>query len=66
MVKHPGAERGSVLPPRRQSVVERSFAQLSRFRRLACDYERPLGTLAGLHFVACLMLHRLVGLASYP
>jgi hypothetical protein len=37
-----------------------------RFRRLVRDYERLPGTLAGLYFVACLMLHRLVGLTSCP
>ena len=67
VVKQPGAKRGFVLLPRRW-VVERSFAWLSRFRRLARDYERLPGTLAGLHFVAfaCLMLHQLVGLAPGP
>ncbi|MBI5833286.1 MAG: transposase, partial [Armatimonadetes bacterium] len=40
--------------------VERSFAWLARFRRLARDYERLASTLAGLHFVAfsLLMLSR--------
>ena len=54
-----GAKRGFVLLPRRW-VVERSFGWMSRFRRLARDYERPATTLAGLHFVAfaCLLLHR--------
>ena len=60
VVKLPEAKRGFVLLPRRW-VVERSFAWLARFRRLARDYERLPETLAGLHFVAfaCLMLHRL-------
>ncbi len=40
----------AVLP--RRWVVERSFAWTSRFRRLARDYERLPGTVAGLHFVA--------------
>lgn len=57
VVRLPEAKRGFVLLPRRW-VVERSFAWLSRFRRLARDYERLSTTLAGLHFVAfaCLML----------
>jgi transposase len=61
VVKLPEARRGFVLLPRRW-VVERSFAWLARFRRLARDYERLPETLAGLHLVAfaCLMLHRLV------
>ena len=46
-----------VLLPRRW-VVERSFAWMARFRRLARDYERLSDTLAGMHFIAfaCLML----------
>jgi len=61
VVKLPTAKRGFVLLPRRW-VVERSFAWLSRFRRLARDYERLAETLAGLHFVAFAMLlvHRFV------
>jgi transposase len=61
VVKHAEAKRGFVLLPRRW-VVERSFAWIARFRRLARDYERLPETLAGLHFVAsaCLMLHRLL------
>ena len=51
VVKHPGANRGFVLLPRRW-VVERSFAWASRFRRLAKDHERLPETVAGLHFVA--------------
>lgn len=63
VVKHPQAQRGFVLLPRRW-VVERSFAWASRFRRLVKDYERLPETVAGLHFVAfaCLMLHRAIGL----
>lgn len=59
VIKQPGAKRGFVLLPRRWGV-QRSFAWLSRFRRLA--RERLPGTLAGLHFVAfaCFMLHQLV------
>jgi transposase len=61
VVKHAEAKRGFVLLPLRW-VVERSFAWMARFRRLARDYERLPQTLAGLHFVAfaCLMLHRLL------
>jgi transposase len=55
VVKLPQAKRGFVLLPRRW-VVERSFAWLARFRRLARDYERWPETLAGLHFVAFAML----------
>jgi len=59
VIKLPDARRGFVLLPRRW-VVERSFAWMARFRRLARDYERSATTLAGLHYVAfaCLMLHR--------
>jgi transposase len=55
VVKLPTAKRGFVLLPRRW-VVERSFAWLARFRRLARDYERLATTLAGLHFVAFAIL----------
>jgi hypothetical protein len=53
----PGVKRGLLLLPRRWAV-ERSFAWISRFRRLARDYERLQTTLMGLHFVAfaCLMV----------
>lgn len=51
VVKLPDAKRGFVLLPRRW-VVERSFAWMSRFRRLARDYERLPQTLAGIHLVA--------------
>jgi transposase len=59
VVKLPEAKRGFVLLPRRW-VVERSFAWMTRFRRLARDYERLPETLAGLHLLAfaVLMLHR--------
>jgi transposase len=55
VVKHPEAKRGFVLLPRRW-VVERSNAWMARFRRLARDYERPPETLAGLHFLAFVIL----------
>jgi transposase len=63
VVKLPEAKRGFVLLPRRW-VVERSFAWLTRFRRLARDFERLPETLAGLHYLAfaCLMLTRAVKL----
>ena len=51
VVRLPDAKRGFVLLPRRW-VVERSFAWLTRFRRLARDFERLPETLAGLHFLA--------------
>ena len=65
VVKLPTARRGFVLLPRRW-VVERSFAWMARFRRLARDYERLSETLAGLHFVAfaMLMAHRFVTLMA--
>jgi transposase len=55
VVKLPAAKRGFVLLPRRW-VVERSFAWMARFRRLARDYERLADTLIGLHFVAFAIL----------
>lgn len=64
VIKAPEAKRGFVLLPRRW-VVERSFAWIARFRRLARDYERLPETVAGLHFIAfaCLTLHRLFTVA---
>jgi transposase len=61
VVKLPQAKRGFVLLPRRW-VVERSFAWVARFRRLAKDYERLPEVVAGLHFLAfvTLMLRRLL------
>lgn len=60
VVAHPAARRGFVLLPRRW-VVERTFGWMARFRRLARDYERTAGALAGWHWVASglLMLQRL-------
>lgn len=67
VVKLPETRTGFVLLPRRW-VVERSFAWLSRFRRLTKDYERLAETVAGLHLVAfsVLMLHRLLQLLLGP
>ena len=66
VVRHPGAKKGFVLLPRRW-VVERSFAWATRFRRLAKDYERLPATVAVLHIVACLFLHRAIAaLVSGP
>ena len=66
VVKLPDAKRGFVLLPRRW-VVERSFAWMARFRRLARDYERLPDTLKGLHFLAfaVLMLARFVHLMAF-
>jgi transposase len=60
VVKLAEAKRGFVLLPRRW-VVERSFAWLVRFRRLAKDYERLASTLKGMHLAAfaIIMLARL-------
>ena len=66
VIKLPEAKRGFVLLPRRW-VVERSFAWMTRFRRLARDYERLPETLAGLHLLAfaVLMLHRFALLMAH-
>jgi transposase len=66
VIKLPQAKRGFVLLPRRW-VVERSFAWMTRFRRLARDYERLPETLAGLHLLAftVLMLHRFTLLMAH-
>jgi transposase len=63
VVTRPEASTGFVLLPKRW-VVERSFAWISRFRRLARDYERLPTTLIGLHFAAfiCLLLPKLLSL----
>jgi transposase len=55
VVKHHEAKRGLVLLPRR-GVVERSFAWVARFRRLARDYERLASTRAGYHWLAFAIL----------
>ena len=64
VVKLPEAKRGFVLLPRRW-VVERSFAWLTRFRRLAKDYERLGATLKGMH-VAAFAIVMLARLANWP
>lgn len=65
VIKLPEAIHGFVLVPRRW-VVERSFAWVARFRRLARDYERLPATVAGLHLVAftVLMLHQWISISS--
>jgi len=55
VVKLTTAKRGFVLLLRRWAV-ERSFGWMSRFRRLARDYERLPETLARLHFLAFVIL----------
>lgn len=61
VVRLPEAKKGFVLLPRRW-VVERSFAWMRRFRRLAKDYERLPETVRGLQFLAfvCLLLGKVV------
>ncbi|MBA9062263.1 transposase [Methylobacterium fujisawaense] len=65
VVKLSESKRGFVLLPRRW-VVERAFAWMARFRRLASDYERLPATLAGLHLVAfsVLLLSRAADFAT--
>jgi transposase len=65
VVKLSETRQGFVLLPKRW-VVERSFAWTARFRRLARDYERLPETLAGLHFLAfvVLLLKRFTNLMS--
>ena len=55
VVKLEEAKKGFVLLPRRW-VVERTFAWLGRFRRLARDYERLSQTLAGFNWIAAVSL----------
>ena len=66
VVKLSDAKRGFVLLPRRW-VVERSFGWMTRFRRLARDYERLPGTLQGMHFLAfaILMAQRFVQMLAF-
>ena len=68
VVKHTEAKRGFVLLPRRW-VVERSFAWVARFRRMARDYERLPETVAGIHlagFVIVMLGQALPHLAAGP
>jgi len=55
VVQLPDAKKGFVLLPRRW-VVERTFAWLGRFRRLARDYERLSQNLAAFHWLAAISL----------
>jgi transposase len=55
VVKLDNVKRGFILLPRRW-VVERSFAWMARFRRLARDYERLPKTFAGFHWLAFISL----------
>lgn len=63
VVKHREPKKGFVLLPKRW-VVERSLAWMTRFRRLAKDYERLPQTLEGIHYVAftTLLLQRFIPL----
>jgi transposase len=54
-VKLPRAKRGFILLPRRW-VVGRSLGRMLRFRRLARDYGRLPKTLAGLRYLAFIIL----------
>ena len=65
VVKLSEAKRGFVLLPRRW-VVGRSFAWMTRFRRLAKDVERLLKTVAGFHFAvfACIMIARCFAMSA--
>ena len=51
VVNHTETQRGVILLPKRW-VVERTFAWLARFRRLARDNERLATTLNGSHWLA--------------
>ena len=55
VVKRPEATKGFILLPKRWGV-ERSFAWLSRFRRLGRDLKRLPSTLVGFHFLAACVL----------
>lgn len=56
VIKRSEAVKGFILLPRRW-VVERSFAWLSRFRRLGRDLERLPSTRVGFHcLAACVLL----------
>ena len=65
VIKLPEARTGFVLLPRCW-VMERSFAWLTRFRRLAKEYERLEAMVADLHLVAfsVLMLGRMMKLIA--
>lgn len=68
VVRHTEAKRGFVLLPRRW-VVERSFAWVARFRRMARDHERLPETVAGVHpagFVIVMLGQALPHLAAGP
>jgi transposase len=55
VIKLAEAKKGFVLLPKRW-VVERSFAWVARFRRLARAFERTPEVLAGLHYLAFAIL----------
>ena len=63
VVQRPEGSHGFILLPKRWAV-ERSLALVSRFRRLARDYERLPATLAALHLAAfnCFLLPKLLRL----
>jgi transposase len=67
VVKLSKTRQGFILLPKRW-VVERSFAWTARFRRLARDYERLPETLAGLPFLALvvILLKRFTILMAVP
>ena len=67
VVNRPEGSRGFVLLPRRW-VVERSFAWVTRFRRLVRDYERLPEVFAGLHWVVfgVLLVAKFVGKVVSP
>lgn len=55
VINVPSAQRGFVLLPP-DWVTERSFAWMTRFRRLAHDYERLTEMLAGFPFITFTVL----------